>query len=124
MAMTCPLVALVTLAACRTMQAEVDTPAVVVRPTPESRAAVAQAVRTALEGRPVTLADDALTDDGVLVIERTWVRDPSGSPLNGRDLGVAEPERFHLVKSGDRCILVHDRTNRRVALIGTACAPR
>jgi hypothetical protein len=117
------------LAACHGSQAEVeapavvDTPAVVVHPTPEGHAAIEQAVYVVLQ-RPVTVADDALTSDGVLIVERTWVSDPSGHPANGRELGAGTPERFHLVLSGDRCILVHDRTNRRAALVGAQCAPR
>jgi hypothetical protein len=118
------------MAACHGAQAEVeapavvDTPAVVVHPTPEGHAAIEQAVRLALNGRPVTIADDALTNDGVLIVERTWVRDPSGNRGNGRDPGLPASERFHLVLSGDRCVLVHDRTNRRAALIGASCTPR
>ena len=122
-------VAWLALAACRSMAASgdspgptVDTPAVIVHPTPESRAAIRQAVSVALNGAPVTIADDALTDDGVLLIEHARLRDPNGMLVNGRDPGV--PERFHLVKSGERCILVQDRTDRRTVLTGAQCAPR
>ncbi len=126
---TWPRVALLALVACRTMSSEVDnstvdTPAVIVHPNPESRAAITQAVYTTLGGTPVTIADDALTDTNLLVVDRTQRPDPGTLPANGRDMSIPQPERFRLVKVGDRCILVHDRTNHRVALLGTECAPR
>jgi hypothetical protein len=72
----------------------------------------------------VTIADDALTQDGALVVERR--SDPGSRAASGRDLGAGagETERFHLIKTGDHCILVRDRTNDRFELIGTACAAR
>jgi hypothetical protein len=114
--------ALLSTAACRTPHARHDVPAVIVHPTAESRAALAQAVSSALHGAPVTLADDALTDASTLVIERARRLDPSGLPANGRELGP--PERFRLVKSGGECVLVHERSGTRLALSATACAPR
>ena len=96
-----------------------DRPAVIVNPTPEGRAALLEAVRSALGGVQVALADDALTRDSVLVIERTARRDPAGRRLQGRELGT--PERFRLVKSGPSCVLIHERTGRRIALDDTEC---
>jgi len=117
------LVGLVALAACRTPGAVGD-PAVVAHPTPESRSAVAQAVSRALSGRQVDVDDDALTTTGVLVIERGQIRDPSRM-LHGRDPGdPGATERFHLVMQGERCFLVHDRTDRAYELMGTTCRPR
>ena len=109
----------VALCACRTMQAE--TPAIVIEPSAASRADLSRAVATALDGAPVTLADDALTHDSLLVIERTMRRDPNGLPLNGRDLGT--PERFRLFKVGAQCVLVHEGSGRRFTLEVTTCAP-
>ncbi len=110
------------LAACRAGQRDPDPelPAVIVDPTAASRAALSQAVRTAL-GVPVLLAADALTRDCLLVIERAPHADPSGLPAQGRELGM--PERFHLVKSGGRCVLVHERTGTRYPLAATSCVP-
>jgi hypothetical protein len=72
----------------------------------------------------VTLDDDALTHDAILVIERAQRRDPRQLVAEGRDPGAAGvSERFHLVKAGEHCILVHDRTGRYFDLIGTICAP-
>ena len=75
-----------------------------------------------LNGAPVTLADDALTRDSLLIIERAHPRDANGVPLSGRDLD--KPEHFHLVKMGERCELVHERTGKRTTLASTTCLPK
>jgi hypothetical protein len=111
---------LVCVAACRTVQARQDTPAVISEPTTQTHAELVQAVSAALGGATVTLADDALTRDSTLVLERTRRLDPNGLPVNGRDLG--SPERFRLVKNGAECVLVHENSGRRFALAQTACA--
>ncbi len=115
--------ALALAACCRAGQRdpEPEALAVIVDPTPASRAALSQAVRAALGGAPVLLADDALTRDPLLIIERAPHRDPSGLPAQGRELGM--PERFHLLKSGGRCVLVHERTGTRSPLAATSCVP-
>jgi hypothetical protein len=113
---------LLSLGACRTSRgrpADADVPAVIVNPTAESRTALVQAVSTALNGAQVTLALDALTDASTLIIERTRRRDPSGLPIDGRDLGY--PERFRLVKRAGKCILVHEGSGRRFILAATSC---
>jgi hypothetical protein len=111
------------LAACRTVQGA-GAPAVIVRPTPESRTALVQAVENALSGQRVTLDDDALTQEGALTIDRTRLRDPSDLALHGGDPAApGRGERFHLIKDGEHCILIHDRTDRRYLLVGTTCAP-
>ncbi|HYZ88056.1 MAG TPA: hypothetical protein VE620_02055 [Myxococcales bacterium] len=97
-----------------------DVPAVVTNPTPESRAELARAVSAALGGAKVTLAEDALTRESTLVVERTRRRDPNGLLANGRDLG--KPDRFRLVKNGPGCVLVHENSGRRFALVQTPCA--
>ena len=109
--------------ACRTPSAggPPDVPAVIVHPTAESRAALAEAVSIALNGAKVTLADFALTGSSELMIERMIRRDPEGLPVQGR---VTErPERFKLVKSGADCVLIHEGTGRRYRLVDTECAP-
>src|ERR1700738_3035004 len=114
--------ALLSQVGCQTPRAQAappEVPAVIVHPTEESRAALAQAVSAALDGAPVTLADDALTKQSVLLLERGRRRDPDGHPLSGRDLGMAE--RFRLLKRGDQCILVHEASARRFTLPATQC---
>lgn|SRR5512133_338414 len=112
--------AVVALAACRTVRQPRDEAAVIVAPTAETRAALQRTVSGALKGAPVTLADDALTRSSTLVIEPRWPRDATGQRLGGREQGL--PERFHLVRSGGRCVLVHDRDGRRLELEGISCA--
>jgi len=108
------------LAACRTVPTRREVPAVITHPTPESRAALAAAVSQALNGAPVTLADDALSKTDTLIIEREHPRDGSGQLLNGRVRGLAE--QFQLVKAGDQCSLVHLRTERHFTLAGVTCS--
>ncbi len=114
--------ALPSLAACAAARPRPDVPAVIVDPTPESRAALARAVGEAFHGAPVTLAPDALTRSSTLTVERAPLRDPSGTPAQGREL--APPERFRLVRSGDACVLVQVRTGKRLSLGATTCSPR
>jgi len=93
--------------------AQPDVAAVIDKPTKESRAELGQAVARVLNSAPVTLADDALTRDSLLIIER--------ARLDGREMG--KPEHFRLVKSGEHCTLVHERTGARTTLASTTCQP-
>ena len=98
-----------------------DRPAVLVSPTAAVRAELARAVREALHGAPVRLADDALTRDSHLIIERVERRDAAGLPLNGRSL--EKPMQFQLLVHDGRCILVHASTGRRWPLPQATCTP-
>ena len=113
--------AIVSLGACKSAPIRQDLPAVVAQPTPRSVAELAQAVSAALNGVPVTLADDALTKESTLVIERAPHRDPSGLPAQGRERTA--PERFRLVKNGADCVLVHEGSGQRFVLRDTTCSP-
>ena len=108
------------LGACKTAPFRQESPAVILEPSPRSREELAGAVSTALNGVSVTLADDALTRETTLVLERAKHRDPSGLPAQGREMGM--PERFRLVKDGADCVLVHERTGQRFTLRETTCA--
>ena len=121
--MLTPLAAagLLALASCQARPASEDVPALVTRPSAESRAELARIVASALTGGPLTLADDALTRDSTLIIERVRHRDTGGVPLAGRELG--RPEHFRLVKNGARCVLVHEGSGRRFTLASTTCSP-
>jgi hypothetical protein len=119
---TLALAALMALSACARGLAQEQTPAVIDNPTDQSRAALAAAVSTALDGTAVTLADDALVREDVLVIERVRPRDARGIPFGGRDLG--RPEHFRLFKVGTQCVLVHERTGARQVLAATLCRAR
>ena len=113
--------ALVALSACKTATTQEDVPALIAEPTPESRAELTRVVSKALNGAPVTLADDALTQNSQLIIERNEPRDSQGRPLSGRDLG--KPDHFQLVKAGPECILIHQANDKRYVLTDTTCAP-
>ena len=113
--------AIASVGACKTAPVRSEAPAVIVEPSSRSRAELAAAISGALNGVAVTLADDALMRESTLVLERAQHRDPSGLPVQGRELGT--PERFRLVKSGAECVLVHERSGQRFALRETTCAP-
>jgi hypothetical protein len=112
-------VAWVLLSGCASSQAQPDAPAVIVNPSAQSRAALVAAVTHALGIADVAIADDALSTDSTLIVERTRIVDSNGHRLNGRELG--KPESFQLVKSGEQCILVHTRTAARQILANTNC---
>ena len=88
-------------------------PAVIVEPTARSRAALLQAVTDLLDGVQPLLAEDALTKESTLLVERRH--------LEGRDRG--RPERFVLLQAGARCVLVRESTGQRAVLVETKCAP-
>ena len=90
-------------------------------PTPASREELARVVSAALHGAPVTLADDALTKESVLIIERAGIRDAHGVRIDGRVM--EKPEEFRLVKSGSQCVLIHRRAGERHTLTHATCTP-
>lgn len=100
--------------------ADPETPAVLIEPTPESRAELLHVVTAALHHSDVTLADDALTQSSLLLIERKPARDPTGRRLSGRDYD--KPEQFQLVTDGRRCTLIH-QGGARYELEHARCAP-
>lgn len=110
----------VALYGCRTDPAAADAPARIVDATPDSRAELKQIVSQALNGADVMLADDALTHDSVLIIDRRTYRDTRGNPINGREPGM--PIQFLLLKQGERCVLELRSTGQRWNLPATKCA--
>jgi len=110
------------LAACATVPPTRDVPAVITDPTPKSRAELLRLVGEALHGATVTLADDALTRESTLIIERARARAPDGTPLTGRHSD--RPHHFHLVTNGTRCALIHEGSGQRFVLVDATCTPR
>ena len=94
-------------------------PAVIANPSPGSLAELTRLVSAALNGAPVRLADDSLTRESTLIVDRSQPRDATGSPLDGRTLD--KPEHFVLVTHGTDCVLIHERTHRRDELKSAAC---
>ena len=107
-------------AACGTLQAQ-EQPAVIAAPTAESRAELTSVVSAAFNGQPVTLADDALTRESVLTIERRTPPGPQGRIATGRTLEA--PERLNLVLRGGRCFLVREADGREWELTQARCVP-
>ena len=113
---------LLCLAACATVSPQRDVPALITSPSPKSHAELVRVVSRVLNGASITIADDALTRDSALIIERARARGADGAPLTGRDTG--RPEHFRLVKNGSRCVLVHERSGKRFTLASASCSPR
>jgi Rad3-related DNA helicase len=107
--------------ACAAVQ-PVDEPALLVRPSPQTRSELAGFVSAALNGVPARLSDQALTEASVLSIDHGHAVDEHGRALNGRELG--HPEIFRLVRAGTRCLLIHERTGRRFSFTEAECAVR
>lgn len=99
----------------------VEVPAVISAPTDAARAELYAAVIESL-GMPITLADDALTHESTLSIERTPIRDSSGRRIEVRER--TKPELFRLVKRGEDCVLIHERTQTETVLRAARCSPR
>jgi hypothetical protein len=112
----------VTLAplACSTLSAQ-EQPAVIAAHTDGSRAELAEVVASAFGGQAVMLADDALTRDSVLTIERRTAPGPQGRAATGRTLEA--PEQFRLVLRGTRCVLVRQADGREWELRAATCVP-
>jgi hypothetical protein len=113
------LLALAGLTACRPWPGAPPVPALITQTTAASREDLALAVSQALGGAPVTLANDALTRESLLIIGRTPARGWNGVPLNGRELG--RPQHFRLIKRGSRCLLLHLESGRARLLLHTRC---
>lgn len=112
--------ALLVPAACGTLSAQ-EQPAVIAAPTAQSRAELARIVSAAFNGRPVALADDALTRDSTLTIERRTPAGPQGRAATGRTLEA--PEQLKLMLRGTRCVLVRVSDGREWQLDETRCVP-
>jgi hypothetical protein len=108
------------LCACASV-AQQDSPAVRTAADAASHAELVSTISSALAVKSVTIADDALTRESLLIIERGPARDAAGQRLSGRDLD--KPEHFQLLRKGDRCLLLHVRTGKRYELTRVSCRP-
>lgn len=107
-----------TLAGCKNVAPDADQAAVIVDADAASRAALQQTVNATLH-TDVALADDALTETSVLIIERKMPQSIEGSPAQGRNMEM--PIQFRLVTDGTNCILVDQRDASRHILADTRC---
>ena len=103
---------------CKQVLEDANEPAVIVDPTDASRAALQQVVNEALR-TDVLLADDALTDSSVLIIERRIPQSITGSPAQGRTMDM--PVQFWLLTNGTICVLEDQRDKARYLLEDTKC---
>jgi len=103
---------------CHTMATEQDRPARIVNADDASRAALQFIVNDVLNTK-VLLADTALTESSLLVIERN----PPRTLQNPHPLGrvMEAPMQFRLVINGLDCILIDARDDARYVLENTAC---
>jgi hypothetical protein len=106
------------ISGCKNVAPDADQAAVIVDPDAASRAALQQTVNAALH-TDVTLADDALTDTNILIVERKVPQSIEGSPAQGRNMEM--PTQFRLVTDGANCILVDQRDASRHILADTRC---
>lgn len=106
------------VAGCKTVATDQDEAARIVEPDDASRTALRRVVNTALHTE-VTLADDALTDSSLLVIERSPARRIQGHPTQGRIMEA--PIQFRLVIHGEDCVLIDERDRSRYQLENTRC---
>ena len=111
-----------TLSACAQVSpaGAADAPAVLVQPTDASRHALSISVARMLGVTSVAVAQDALLQTSLMVIEKNRPRGADGIQLSGRDYD--QPEQFRLIKSGNSCVLVKLRTGAREVLLDTQCA--
>ncbi|MBW1905745.1 MAG: hypothetical protein JRJ24_10645 [Deltaproteobacteria bacterium] len=103
---------------CRTVATDHDRAARIIHADDASRAALQHAVNDALNTN-VTLADDALTESSLLIIERSPPRSMQGLPTQGRNMDI--PIQFRLVINREDCILIDQRDRSRYELENTTC---
>lgn len=106
------------VAGCRTVATDHDKAARIIDADEKSRAALQHAVNDALNTE-VRLADDALTESSLLIIELSPPRGMRTMPTRGRNMG--DPIQFRLVINRDDCILIDQRDRSRYLLEDTKC---
>jgi fructose-1,6-bisphosphatase/sedoheptulose 1,7-bisphosphatase-like protein len=104
---------------CKNVAPDADQAALIVNPDAASRAALQATVNAALHTE-VALADDALTETSILIIERKVPQSIEGSPAQGRNMEM--PIQFHLVRNDSECILIDQRDMTRTVLADTVCS--
>ena len=87
-------------------------------PNDASRASLNAAVNNALDGN-IMIADDALTDSNILIIEKGAPRTAQGRLATGRNMDM--PVQFKLVMSDSTCVLIDTRNDTRYPLSETDC---
>lgn len=105
---------------CKTMGDQESYAAVIAQPNAESLLELTKAVSTAMDGRSVKIAENALTTSNTLSISANTQRTLDNNPVNGR---IQErPQHFKLMLRGAECFLVHDETGIEYTLEYTVCS--
>lgn len=81
--------------------------AVLLNPSPETRAEITRVISKALGGRSVTIAPESFTTSSRLIIEPK-IMFRSGYPVQSRD--AKKPDHFYLKTSNGTCRLYHQQT--------------
>jgi hypothetical protein len=103
---------------CQTMGGDSDRPARIVNSDDASRAALQSTVNGILN-TDVTLAENALTESSMLIIELSPPRKMENPNPQGRIMD--EPIQFRLVINDSDCILIDQRNESRHLLENTDC---
>ena len=108
-----------TLNGCKNSITKIAVDAVILNPTAESRAELLSVIQEALNRPHIVLADNALTTESTLIIDRNIKSSLSDSHETGRRLDL--PIRFRLLKNNEECILIQENTDKYWILQQTQC---
>ena len=115
------LLLLLAVCGCSGPAVQPDVPALRAEVSSASTEEIEQTISTAMNGVPVTVADDALTTESTLLIERSTQRALGRPQVPGRSL--ERPQQFQLIVDARQCFLVHRETGLRWLLAETECVP-
>ncbi|AOE50030.1 hypothetical protein [Kangiella sediminilitoris] len=112
------VLALLWLTGCKTLKIEDASPAVVLALDSQGKSEIADVINQVMPGANVILAEDILTEDNRLFIERkqTYI---DGNPVQGRITEM--PRKFELYRYEGRCYLVDDKTGENYLLHFVRC---
>lgn len=118
----CVIVAQLCLAGCTSQSAQGDSvPALLAELNPQVHAELESVVSAALGDKPVTLGEQVLMRESLLVIERQATHKLQQPRVPGRDMQM--PERFQLMTDGEGCWLVQLSSGAIWPLQGASCRP-
>ncbi len=94
--------------------------AIILNPSVASQEELLSVTKEALNRSHIVLADNALTTDSILIIDRDLKNDLSGDYAMGRRFD--QPIKFRLLKKNGQCILIQENTDKYWVLQQTQCA--
>lgn len=104
--------------ACKTLDPAQAKPAIITNPSAETTAELSKVVSTIFHGRPVTLAQDVLTNTNILTIQIAEHK-KDGLPVMG---SIEEmPRQFQLLKHEDGCYLFDSQNDTLYPLQTVQC---